>query len=288
MAVTLDGTTGITTPSLTGDVTGNLIGTGASTIPTGTTAQRPVSPVVGMQRYNTDITSVEIYTGIYWANVTTVTYPVATGGIITTDGDYKVHTFTSSSNFIVSNLVLTAPFQYLVVAGGGSGGNQHGGGGGGGGFLTGTLSLGDATYPITVGAGGAVAGAASSPPRGTSGSNSVFNSITSIGGGAGGAYRDHLSGGVQNGDSGGSGGGGGPREGAPIGGGGTGGAATSGQGFAGATGSYGGGGGGGSGSIGLVSAGCKDVCALDGKSSRLVHQPSTLVGSSDPGMVSQR
>jgi hypothetical protein len=102
--------------------------------------------------------------------------------------------------------------EYLVVAGGGGGGSVNAGGGGGGFAQTSTLSVTSGTnYTVTVGGGGATA---------TTGSASVFSSVTSNGGGAGGAS------GVA-GSSGGNGGGGG-------GGGGAGGAAT--QGFAGGAG----------------------------------------------------
>ena len=68
-----------------------------------------------------------------WTNVGTGTGDiapfngiVATGGTITTDGDYKVHVFTTSGTFAVSN-VGTAndekQVEYLVVAGGGGSGN---------------------------------------------------------------------------------------------------------------------------------------------------------------------
>jgi hypothetical protein len=73
--------------------------------------------------------------------------------------------------------------QYLVVAGGGGGGTsstvRNGGGGGGGGYRTGTdISLARSTsYTVTIGGGGA----ADAP-----GSNSVFSTITSNGGGYGG------------------------------------------------------------------------------------------------------
>ena len=40
----------------------------------------------------------------------------ATGGTVTTDGDYKVHTFTSSGTFTVTT---GGPMEYLVIAGGG-------------------------------------------------------------------------------------------------------------------------------------------------------------------------
>ena len=71
----------------------------------------------------------------------------ATGGTITTSGDYTIHTFTSSGNFVIESGEVN--IEYLVVAGGGGGGGSHpetgngytaGGGGGAGGFRTGTLS----------------------------------------------------------------------------------------------------------------------------------------------------
>ena len=65
----------------------------------------------------------------------------ATGGTITNiqDGgnNYKVHTFTASGSFVVSDLgSLTSNIEYLVVAGGGSGGQNLSGGGGAGGLRT--------------------------------------------------------------------------------------------------------------------------------------------------------
>ena len=88
--------------------------------------------------------------------------------------------------------------SYLVVAGGGGGGSNAtsggGGGGGAGGYRTGTASLNPTlSYTVTVGAGGAGS---------VSGSDSIFNSITSTGGGKGGTFAS------PNGASGGSGGGG--------------------------------------------------------------------------------
>jgi hypothetical protein len=61
----------------------------------------------------------------------------ATGGTITTSGDFKIHTFTGDGCFVVSQAPGgSAPgVDYLVVSGGGGGGGQYiGGGGGGGGF----------------------------------------------------------------------------------------------------------------------------------------------------------
>jgi hypothetical protein len=139
----------------------------------------------------------------------------ATGGTITCDGDFKVHTFTGPGTFTVTsagNPSGSTTVDYLVVAGGAGGGGNQGGGGGAGGFrqsfpnpATGGFPVTAQGYPITVGGGGAgnpgpgaVAGGA-----GTSGTNSIFSTITSTGGGGGGGRP------ANNAASGGSGGGGG-------------------------------------------------------------------------------
>ena len=49
----------------------------------------------------------------------------ATGGTLTTDGDYKIHTFTGDGCFVVScagNSAGSDKVSYLVIAGGGGGG----------------------------------------------------------------------------------------------------------------------------------------------------------------------
>jgi hypothetical protein len=112
------------------------------------------------------------------------------GNIVTSDGTYVYHTFTSSGSFI-PNQALTV--DYLVVAGGGGGASNDGGGGGAGGMrctVTGTggsgsletaLSLSSGlSYPVIIGAGGS---GGTSSTTASSGSNSVFGSITSTGGG---------------------------------------------------------------------------------------------------------
>jgi hypothetical protein len=43
-----------------------VAGTDFIQMPAGTTAQRPVSPIQGMQRYNTDLGFTEVYTGAAW------------------------------------------------------------------------------------------------------------------------------------------------------------------------------------------------------------------------------
>ena len=61
----------------------------------------------------------------------------ATGGTITTTGDFKIHTFTGPGTFTVSsagNALGSNTVSYLVVAGGGGGGKDRAGGGGAGGY----------------------------------------------------------------------------------------------------------------------------------------------------------
>jgi hypothetical protein len=126
------------------------------------------------------------------------------GGTITTINtggtNYTVHTFTSSGVLIVP--VGVSSVEYLVVAGGGGGAGQYqSGGGGAGGVLTATgyaVTFGS-PITVTVGAGG-TGGAQLS--TGTQGANSVFGSITAIGGGFGGSSSA-----AGNGGNGGSGGG---------------------------------------------------------------------------------
>ena len=126
-------------------------------------------------------------------------YIVATGGTISYCGDYKIHTFTADGCFAVKTAPTPANnnVDYLVVAGGGGSQCAAGGGGAGGfreshsNFVSGCytasplatpvyLSVSVQTYPVTVGAGGATG--PSNP-----GSNSVFSTIHSTGGGGGAA-----------------------------------------------------------------------------------------------------
>jgi len=158
------------------------------------------------------------------SNVRGNPFIVATGGTITTCGNYKIHTFTSPGTFTVCSTAVCASdnnVDYLVIAGGGGGGWDRAGGGGAGGYREsvpspaawtasplanpgGALPVSVQGYPITVGAGG-TGGSFPNPiaGKGLDGSNSVFSTITSAGGGGGGA----APGGAGPGRSGGSGGG---------------------------------------------------------------------------------
>lgn len=141
---------------------------------------------------------------------------VATGGVITTVGEYRVHRFNDSGTFTISSLRSgSIEVEYLIVAGGGGGGMDMGGGGGGGGVLNGTTILTPTSYTVTVGGGGTGAPAAGTNGQptyhqftipATAGANSSFNGLTATGGGFGGSsYRGYTPG--ITGGNGGSGGG---------------------------------------------------------------------------------
>lgn len=142
---------------------------------------------------------------------TDVGYIQATGGTVTTYSsggkNYKVHTFTSSGNFIVTSAASPLNIIDTLVIGGGGGGGRgtnYGGGGGAGGLVfRPLLEISPGNYTVIVGTGGA--GASNRPSQGTNGTSSIFNNITALGGGGGGA-QDFS---TNNGKSGGSGGGGG-------------------------------------------------------------------------------
>lgn len=154
------------------------------------------------------------------ADVSSNLFPICTGGTITTDGDFKIHTFTDSSIFTIGaggNCDCSA----LVLGRGGNGGGTNGNTGAGGGgaagiirFLNGSLSPG--TYDISFGSwpGGTVSFYNISSTGGGNGEDAHGG-----GSGAGGNNADYSGGGpyVSGGGGAGSGGNGGQ----PVGGNGT-------------------------------------------------------------------
>lgn len=92
----------------------------------------------------------------------------ASGGSVTTSGNYKYHTFTSSANFTVTTVghgVLTT--CWLVGGGAGSTGSSSAGAGGGGWDQFNTITVSSATsYYVTVGGGGTAGGATTSGGEG--------------------------------------------------------------------------------------------------------------------------
>ena len=184
------------------------------------------------------ITFVYIDSTIGWRSVHSNEYSTAgqvpafiaaTGGTVTTVcTNFKVHTFTSPGTFCVSNAGNSSgsnTISYMVVAAGGGGGGANrpngnyasGAGGGAGGFREGKSTFCTFTasplattglpvtatgFPITIGAGGANAPASGETPA-SSGSNTIFSTITSAGGGGASSHNSSTSG-----RPGGSGGGG--------------------------------------------------------------------------------
>ena len=214
-------------------------------------------------------------------NITAVASP--TGGTITTSGGFRIHTFTSSGTF---GLTYSIAVQYLVIAGGGgAGARRHGGGGGAGGYrcsvsgetsgrgasaeTASTLSAGN--YTVTVGAGGASATGSSNTNTGnTNGSNSVFGSITSLGGGWGSTYN-------TSGNSGGCGGGSGSENSTNT----TAGSGTTGQGYDGGDGANNqGGGGGGGGGGASAGGGAGGVGSSENGGNGGTGRASSITGSS--------
>ena len=166
------------------------------TAATWTTAGRPSTPAASQQGFNTTLNALEVYDGTQWNLISEG--QSATGGIITTDGTHTIHTLLNSGTFTPN---IAGTVDYLVVAGGGGGGGYCGGGGGAGGFKTATgFAVAATGITVTVGAGGA--GGSDVAVSGSNGSNSVFSTITSTGGGYGAHGTSALDGGV-----GGSGGG---------------------------------------------------------------------------------
>ena len=187
-------------------------GTDANPLTVGTTADRPVSPVTGNMRVNTDTRYVEIYYSGAWYNISYIGYVTATGGIVTLDGNYKIHRFNAGGTFTVIDMPPGATIEYLVVGGGGGGGADMGGGGGAGGVIIYNNSFSPGAYQITVGQGGN--GASSNVTLGTNGgSSSIANSlgtaiVTATGGGYGATIHDQSGYPAGNGGSGGGGSGG--------------------------------------------------------------------------------
>jgi hypothetical protein len=120
------------------------------------------------------------------------------------DGGYAWHKFLASGDFIASEDTL---IEVLLVAGGGASGDNNNqatstgsGGGGGGGVYKFTAAVAAGTYPVVVGAGGAV----SIGSKGGNGGDSSFAGRIAYGGGGGG-YRQEDGYGKEGGSGGGAG-----------------------------------------------------------------------------------
>ncbi len=132
----------------------------------------------------------------------------ATGGNMTTDGDYRIHTFTDIGSHTFE-VIAGGEIEVLVVAGGGGGGTWGGGGGGGGGVIYNeSYIISPGNINVIVGDGGQKARPSPINQHPTNGENSIFSSIIAIGGGRGAATNYNSPPGVASCMIGGSGGGG--------------------------------------------------------------------------------
>ena len=158
----------------------------------------------GLLVYDTTASKIRVHDGTNWKSLDSGMS--ALGGTVTTFGDYKIHTYTSTSTFTVTSPGIV---EYLIVGGGGAGGA---GGGGAGGLLQGALFIPNGTYTVEVGAGGAktTSGSRGQAPKGGDGLQSSLFGLIAYGGGggsqagtgnAGGAAQNKASGGGQGGDA---------------------------------------------------------------------------------------
>jgi hypothetical protein len=192
-----------------------------------TNATRPASPSTGDIIYNSDASSLQVWTGSTWKNAGGAELTAGSGGNSTTTYTdpagllWRVHVFTSPGTFTLTSvgspqLGDLSALTSLVVGGGGGGGRDGGAGGGGGGLLqtvhpAPTLApFAGSGIPITVGSGGN--GGLANPGQGSNGGSSSFGTLSSVAGGGGGGSlnkSDPTARTANAGSPGGSGGGGG-------------------------------------------------------------------------------
>lgn len=173
--------------------------TGYFQLPSGTTAQRPVSPTAGMTRWNTTLSQAEIWNGTTWLSLSsnipsTVDYLVVAGGGGGGAGNsYGYEAAGGGAGGVVykASYNLYPGHVYNVVAGkGGIGAGQIG------------WASGGSSTNYTGSSGGYPASAGSVAMAGDNGQGSLFGTLWAMGGGGGGN-------GGMPGCNGGSGGGGG-------------------------------------------------------------------------------
>ena len=111
------------------------------------------------------------------------------GGNVTTSGNNRIHTFTSSGTF---TSLFAAPVEVMVIGAGGGGAGAFSGGGGAGGIVhdPNGLQMAASSYTITVGQGGQGGNGwqAVNGMRGNNGGDSTAFGFTAKGGGGGGAF----------------------------------------------------------------------------------------------------
>jgi len=159
-----------------------------------TTTATLADGIEGSLAYDSTTDQLKVY-GTSWLAVTSGT---GSGGTETTMTGYKIHTFTSDGDFVVSGGAVE--IDILLVGGGGGSVGDNGGGGGAGGLVWTTgYALTVGTYAIDVGAGGV--GGTAGQTNGV-GADTTFASTTFVAKGGG-----YAGAGGTNAGAGGSGGG---------------------------------------------------------------------------------
>ena len=114
------GDTNTITASMIGNINGipltsvtantfQFVGTGAVTLPVGTTAQEPASPVAGMIRYNTTTNNFEGYNGTSWGLIG--------GGNTTAQGYWQNNQNITSNSSISSGYSATSAGPITIASG---------------------------------------------------------------------------------------------------------------------------------------------------------------------------
>ena len=285
--ITFNGIQGDITAIGTATISGDVYIGGANGLIVASSVTASTFNAVGSAYQMNGVTVIDHDRNVYASSVTAnvlnlvdSSFPVCggVGGTLTMVNGNCIHTFTGAGTYSFTAPSTTGTVQVLVVGGGGGANSGEGGGGGGGFIAVPSQSIGSSSVTVTVGAG-------SVPQFGTYGNcltaeNSVFDTLTAIGGG------------ISNGGTGGSGGAAGaPSMGGAPDGGGPGGAGMLGQGNSGgsSTGAqsplfgYGnsqwcGGGGGGAGGAGTIGGSGTAGNGGDGLLSSISGSPTYYAG----------
>lgn len=193
---------------------GNIIGSGANVAGTTTLTLSEGAHRFGIILYNTSGPSAFMLSVVRVSDSVTLTNSDPTWLALPAWSASLPSIYSYDNSYVPNpNPVSTSnSIQLLVVGGGGGGGANMGGGGGGGGVVyNSAYTIKPGAYPVTVGAGGSGAPAATGSHNtiaGTNGGNSIFDSIIAFGGGRGGfSLNTTIGPGISYGVSGGSGGG---------------------------------------------------------------------------------
>ena len=120
-----------------------LVATDSSrTVTNGTLTSTVPSAVYGQSVGDTIAIKIESGSSLSANSVDKTVITAPSGGTITTSGDYRIHSFTSSGTFTIAANTLLKNIEYLVIGGGGGGGHHtngtyysdSSGGGGAGGY----------------------------------------------------------------------------------------------------------------------------------------------------------